>query len=92
MTDGECSGFATSCSSLYSSYSCTLQEGCYYSSSSSTCSGVASSCTFRTSSYDCTSQEGCRWSASCSGTPWTCDGLVVSVCMDIPGCTAITAD
>jgi hypothetical protein len=42
--DGECSGVAQSCYSQYSSYACTDQEGCYWSTYTDSCSGSARSC------------------------------------------------
>ena len=66
---GDCTGVSSSCYSQYDSYSCTSQEGCYWSSSSSSCSGSSWSCNLFSSQFTCTDQEGCSWRGDCTGTP-----------------------
>lgn len=86
-TGGTCSGSAWSCYSMYGSYSCGSQDGCYWSSASSQCSGSARSCSSYTTSTGCTYQDGCRWRENCEGTPWSCTSLSSKFDCDLqPGC------
>ncbi len=87
--DSDCSGVATSCYSMTTSFACTSQDGCFWSSSSESCSGSASSCILQPSEYFCTSQEGCSWQGGCSGTATACADLPVSLCAEQPGCSVI---
>jgi hypothetical protein len=84
-----CSGVATSCYSLTTSFSCTSQDGCFWSSSSEDCSGSASSCSLQSSEYFCTSQEGCSWQSACNGSATPCADLPLSLCTEQPGCSVI---
>jgi hypothetical protein len=87
----DCSGAASSCYLQYDSFSCTSQDGCYWSSSSSSCSGSATSCRLLSAQYLCTSQDGCYWNGSCIGTPLesTCDEIAAALCDYTPGCTLV---
>ncbi len=84
--DSECSGVASSCYSQFSSYSCTSQEGCYWSTYTDSCSGSASSCYSQFSELSCALQEGCYWSSDCTGTATPCDTLLPALCEGQPGC------
>jgi hypothetical protein len=84
--DSECSGFATSCYSLFDSYSCSSQEGCFWSTYSKNCSGSAQSCSGMPGEYSCASQHGCFWSGGCTGTAKACEKQFVSLCTNQPGC------
>lgn len=81
-----CSGISTSCYSLYSSYTCSSQDGCYWSSSSSSCSGSSYMCSSFSSSGSCGLQEGCSWTSSCTGVPLGCDDYTPGTCYTQPGC------
>jgi hypothetical protein len=86
-TSGTCGGFASSCYSRYSSYSCDSQDGCYWSSSSSQCSGSARSCRTYATSTSCVFQNGCSWTSTCEGVPWSCSSLPTELdCNLQPGC------
>jgi hypothetical protein len=86
LSDGACTGSAHDCFTYFSDIGCSLQTGCYWSSSSKTCSGVAESCGSMFGQISCTDQEGCRWSSTCTGTPLACSDLTPSTCSDQPGC------
>lgn len=58
----ECQGVSSSCFSMFSSFSCASQQGCYWSSSSDSCSGFSWPCSSMYSSFGCSSQQGCYWS------------------------------
>ncbi len=88
--DSMCSGFATSCYSLFDSYSCSSQDGCYWSTSSKSCSGSAHSCSGEPGEFSCNDQKGCYWTGGCKGTPEACDKQFVSLCTEQPGCTLKT--
>jgi len=81
-----CSGVALSCYSLFTSSSCTSQDGCYWSSSDQRCSGIASSCSGMHSSYFCSSQSGCHWYESCAGTATQCSKHSPGTCTAYPDC------
>jgi hypothetical protein len=86
-SDGSCDGVSTSCYSEYDDYSCTTQEGCYWSSSSRSCSGSSRSCFSFSGSGSCVLQDGCRWSDSCTGVAWTCGSISTeATCRAQPGC------
>ena len=87
--DSKCTGSSTSCYTYYSSYSCTSQEGCYWSSISKSCSGVSTSCYTMSTSVSCEYQEGCSWSDSCTGVPFACDTMTRGTCESQPGCYLI---
>jgi hypothetical protein len=87
--DSDCSGVADSCYSQFSSFACTSQDGCFWSSSSDDCSGSAHSCLGYSFDFQCTSQKGCNWRSSCTGTPYSCDDTPVALCANQPGCTII---
>jgi hypothetical protein len=85
--DGSCDGVATSCYSEFDDYSCTSQEGCYWTSSSRDCSGSARSCSSFSGSGSCSLQDGCRWSESCTGSAWSCNSISTEpTCRAQPGC------
>jgi hypothetical protein len=87
--DSECLGSATSCYSLPTSYACSSQDGCHWSSSSQSCSGLASSCFGSSFEFQCTSQAGCYWSPSCTGNARACDEALTVLCTNQPGCTIV---
>lgn len=62
-SSASCSGSATSCNSIHSSTSCSMQAGCNWSPYSNKCLGIEDSCRSLSSSYSCKSQEGCHWSS-----------------------------
>lgn len=82
-----CQGLSTSCYSLFSSFECTSQEGCYWDSTGSTCSGSAESCDLFFGSGSCALQTGCTWHGGCSGSPLPCSELTASLCTQTPGCS-----
>jgi hypothetical protein len=81
-----CGGVSSSCYSMYSSYSCNDQPGCYWSSYSKDCSGSASYCSSQRSRYSCTDVDGCSWRAACSGMPYSCESLTQATCLSQQGC------
>lgn len=83
---GDCEGFARSCYSQYSSYSCRSQDGCYWSTYSDNCSGSARSCSLYSGSTSCRGQDGCRWEEDCVGSATDCDNLGAASCGLQPGC------
>lgn len=85
---GGCGGMQLSCGSMYDSYSCESQGGCYWSSSTRLCDGTAMDCSYYVTDYDCRSQEGCYFDESCTGTLVydNCEELSVSACVAAPGC------
>jgi hypothetical protein len=83
---GECTGISTSCYSMYSSYSCGSQEGCYWSSSSSYCSGSSWSCDLFSGDLSCIYQDGCYWHDTCEGVSTPCSLMSAGTCYDQPGC------
>ncbi len=86
-TEGECDGLSSSCYSQYSSYSCTSQQGCYWSSLNKSCSGSARSCRLFSGSSSCVSQNGCSWRYTCEGVSTACVLLGEFDCEQQPGCT-----
>jgi hypothetical protein len=90
IDDSRCSGVSTSCYSQYDSYSCTNQDGCYWSSSSKSCSGSAHSCTGYSGKFSCGNQEGCHWTGGCTGIPNSCASQYPSLCDTQPGCYLAT--
>jgi hypothetical protein len=88
--DSECSGSATGCYSQFDSFSCSSQDGCYWSSLSKSCSGSAHSCFSYSIRSSCEFQEGCYWTARCTGTPRDCNDVPVSLCSSQPGCVTQT--
>ncbi|HET7545110.1 MAG TPA: hypothetical protein VFK05_34835 [Polyangiaceae bacterium] len=88
--DSHCAGVSTSCYSEYTSYSCTSQEGCYWSTSSKSCSGSSYSCSSMPGSGTCALQDGCYWTGGCSGTPRSCEDQYPSLCSNQPGCSLRT--
>ena len=90
-TDGDCSGVSKSCYSIYTSYACTSQDGCYWSSLNSDCSGVSRSCGGYSIRSTCTSQDGCNWRDTCSGSSWSCASFYSPLdCVLQRGCSWIT--
>ncbi len=85
-SNDKCEGFSTGCYSLFSSFSCSSQQGCYWSSSSRDCSGVARSCSGFASDVGCTGQAGCSWSEQCTGVAESCETLSLNQCALQPGC------
>lgn len=83
-----CTGVSSSCYSQYSSYTCSSQSGCYWSSSSSSCSGSSYSCSSLYGSGTCALQSGCSWHQSCTGVPLSCDVFTAATCDSQPGCYA----
>jgi len=88
--DSRCSGSPSSCYSRYDSYSCTNQDGCYWSTSSKSCSGSAHSCSGYSGEFSCETQEGCRWTGGCTGIPNSCASQYPSLCNTQPGCFLAT--
>ena len=87
FTTDECTGFSTSCYSMFSHYTCISQQGCVWSSSSSRCSGIAWSCDSFFGLSTCIGQDGCDWEDTCDGTPLPCSSWVTrDVCNEEPGC------
>lgn len=84
--DGDCRGVSRSCYSIYSSYSCARQDGCYWSSSRDDCSGSARSCSAYSGSASCTGQDGCRWEDDCTGSAYPCNLLTPTECTSQRGC------
>jgi len=82
-----CSGLASSCYGR-GQYTCSSQEGCYWSGSGSSgyCAGSARSCSL-IDAYACTSQNGCTIERKCRGVPTPCSGLSDYACASQPGCT-----
>ena len=88
-TDETCDGVADSCSWLFSSFTCTSQQGCYWSSvGSGSCSGIARSCS-SVSVSSCYQQSGCHWVQSvCNGVPMACDTFTdANDCYAQTGCS-----
>jgi hypothetical protein len=83
---GDCSGSARSCYSIFDSYSCNRQDGCYWSTSSDDCSGSARSCSGYTGGLTCESQDGCDWTDECEGFARSCDLISLTFCTTQPGC------
>jgi len=88
--DSRCGGVAESCYSQFDSYSCSSQDGCYWSSLSKNCSGSARSCSGYASSFSCESQDGCYFTARCAGTARSCRDVPVALCGTQPGCSERT--
>lgn len=84
---GECTGVSRGCYSIYSSYSCTSQQGCYWSSLNQNCSGSSRSCRSFSGSLSCVSQEGCDWEDTCEGVSTSCLLLGEYDCELQPGCS-----
>lgn len=84
--DDRCEGVATSCYSLFDSYSCTRQRGCYWNSSRRDCSGSAWGCLLMDDRYECTDQRGCRWEEECDGVATSCVLLTEAECLRQEGC------
>lgn len=84
--DGECTGSARSCYSIFDSYTCYSQDGCYWSSSGRDCGGSASSCRTYSFRSSCTSQDGCRWEDRCDGVATPCSLLAEWECELQRGC------
>jgi hypothetical protein len=89
-SSGQCRGVASSCYLQWGSYSCSMQDGCYWSSYSDDCSGFARSCSGFASSYGCNNQDGCNWEDTCTGTPLSCELFSVAECALQPGCYVVT--
>lgn len=87
--DSDCSGVASSCYSQFDVYSCTSQDGCFWSSSSKNCSGSAHFCSSYSFGSSCESQKGCNWREACGGTPLACETTPVSTCTLQPGCSVM---
>ncbi len=51
---GDCGGVASSCYSQFSSYACSSQRGCYWSSLTDSCSGSSWGCSLMSGSSSCT--------------------------------------
>lgn len=83
---GDCTGVATGCYSLFDSFSCGSQDGCYWSSSGSYCSGSAYSCSIESGSSLCISQRGCSYTYTCTGAVTPCSLLGEFECPDQLGC------
>lgn len=80
-----CGGFASSCYGR-GQYTCSSQEGCYWSAGSSGyCAGSARACELM-DSYSCTSQSGCTVERRCRGVAAACEGLSEYACASQPGC------
>lgn len=84
---GTCSGFAGSCFSQFSSFSCGSLDGCYWSFSSDYCSGSARSCSLYSSELSCENQGSCSWTPDCEGVAYGCSILDASECTSQPGCS-----
>jgi hypothetical protein len=88
-SDTGCSGVATACFEIFSSFECTSQEGCYWTASSSTCTGLSYLCTENMSAESCTLEQGCSWTdPSCTGIPAVSCALADTAgeCGIIEGC------
>lgn len=85
-SSGNCSGISTSCYSLFDSFSCGSQQGCYWSSSSRNCSGSAWPCDLESGSASCASQRGCYWERTCTGSAQPCSLLGEFECTGQLGC------
>jgi hypothetical protein len=85
-----CSGVSAGCYSMYSSYSCSSQPGCYWSSYDKDCSGYSESCSSQYSSYSCSNVSGCSWRAACTGIPLACSSLSTASCLSQQGCRLVT--
>jgi hypothetical protein len=84
---GECAGFSYGCYSYFSSFGCSLQQGCYWSSVSKNCQGSSWSCSLMSGSSSCASQEGCSWDETCEGVATSCSLLGEFDCDSQPGCS-----
>jgi len=85
--DGECRGIAQSCYSQFYSYSCSSQDGCYWSYSTDSCSGSARSCRLYSGGSTCRGQDGCYWDDECTGVATSCsDYLTATSCSGQRGC------
>lgn len=84
--DGECRGFATSCYSIFTSYSCYGQDGCVWNSSTRRCSGLVRSCSGYYGRVSCGGQDGCSWDDSCAGSARPCILLSEAECGRQRGC------
>jgi hypothetical protein len=87
--DSECRGVASGCYYRSSSYACTSQSGCYWSSTSRRCSGSARSCGSFAGPASCSGQDGCYWSDQCGGTAFSCATLSNATCESQPGCSLV---
>ena len=83
---GDCEGVSTSCYSLFDSYACSAQDGCYWSFSSRSCSGSARSCYGYSYSSSCSGQRGCSWDSACDGYATSCILLDGFSCERQRGC------
>ena len=90
VDDSACTGIATGCYSLFDSYSCSSQQGCYWSTYSNSCSGSAFPCSLSAGSLSCAFQQGCFWTGGCTGVATSCSSEPVSLCTSQPGCTVET--
>jgi len=88
--DSRCAGVSSSCYSQFDSYSCTSQDGCYWSTTSKSCSGSSRPCSYYSGQLSCALQEGCYWTGGCTGVPRACEDQFVSLCTNQPGCTVRT--
>jgi hypothetical protein len=84
--EGECTGYSTSCFSLFYSSACISQRGCVWSSYNDSCSGSAWSCSLQSGSSSCIGQRGCSWQDSCDGFVESCASLSEVYCDNQPGC------
>lgn len=91
IDSSDCSGSSTSCYSLFTSTSCTFQDGCTWDYTRDECSGSSDSCYSMSSEFGCTSQEGCYWSSNCIGTPREsdCGDLSAGLCEFTDGCFVV---
>jgi hypothetical protein len=90
-SSGSCSGFAESCSSQLSSFTCQSLSGCYWDSTTNFCAGSTLACSDYSSQSSCGLHSGCSWSASCSGEQLakTCESQSPSLCKYAPGCSLV---
>jgi hypothetical protein len=83
-----CAGSAYLCHTYSSSYNCTSQDGCNWSSYNNECSGYAKSCS---SIYSgCTHQDGCYITSDCLGTSTPCDQISTADCGQQEGCSSVS--
>jgi hypothetical protein len=68
-----CGGVSFSCSSFFSSSSCSLQPGCFWAFSSNFCEGFAEECSSQPGISSCDGIQGCNWTfGTCSGEVSPC--------------------
>lgn len=84
---GECEGLSYSCYSYFSSFGCSSQQGCFWSSVSKNCQGSSWSCSSMNGSSSCALQEGCSWDETCEGVATSCSLLGEFDCDSQPGCS-----